>query len=167
MIVGDFMRFIMYVPSPFGLLMVYEEDGFITSLHFPGEAKLPASESATPLLLRAKDQLSGYFAGTRFHFDLPLNPSGTSFCRDVWNTLMTVPYAATVSYGELAAMSAHPNAARAVGQAVHKNPIPILIPCHRVIRTDHSLGGFALGTAVKQQLLDFETEHGGFYVSAP
>jgi len=104
-------------------------------------------------------QLKEYFAGIRKHFDLPLILIGTPFQRKVWEYIQHIPYGETQTYNEVAQGIGHPNAQRAVGNALHVNPIPIVVPCHRVIRSDGGLGGFGLGIDVKQKLLDFERQH--------
>ncbi len=101
-------------------------------------------------------QLSEYLDGKREVFDLDLEPDGTDFQKDVWNALMRIPYGKTVSYSDVAIASGHPRAVRAVGNAVGRNPIPVIIPCHRVIRADGSIGGYALGTELKTRLLKLE-----------
>ncbi len=102
-------------------------------------------------------QLQEYFAGTRREFDLPLDLRGTPFQLAVWRELQRIPYGTTVSYGELARRIGRPGAARAVGMANHYNPVPILIPCHRVIGSDGNLVGFGGGLDMKRLLLDLES----------
>ena len=104
-------------------------------------------------------QLETYFAGERDRFDLPLAPAGTPFQREVWSTLRSIPYGETVSYGELARRLGRSNAYRAVGAANGRNPIPIVIPCHRVIGSDGSLTGFGGGLAIKRRLLALEARY--------
>ena len=101
-------------------------------------------------------QLEEYFAGTRRRFDLPLAPRGTEFQRCVWRALTEIPYGRTVSYGELARRIARPGASRAVGLANGANPLPIIVPCHRVIGADGSLTGFGGGLPIKRKLLALE-----------
>jgi methylated-DNA-[protein]-cysteine S-methyltransferase len=103
-------------------------------------------------------QLREYFAGKRVEFDLPLAPEGTAFQRGVWRQLQEIPYGETISYGELARRVGNPKASRAVGSANGANPLPIVIPCHRVIAGDGSLGGFGGGLPTKQTLLDLELQ---------
>jgi methylated-DNA-[protein]-cysteine S-methyltransferase len=105
-------------------------------------------------------QLDAYFAGELRLFDLVLAPEGTPFQREVWSTLTTIPYGETLSYGELARRLGRSNASRAVGAANGRNPIPIIIPCHRVIGADGSLTGFGGGLEIKRRLL--ELERGGW-----
>ncbi len=101
-------------------------------------------------------QLDAYFAGRLHCFELPLAPEGTAFQREVWSALTTIPYGETVSYGELARRVGRPTACRAVGAANGRNPIPIIIPCHRVIGADGSLTGFGGGLPIKRRLLLLE-----------
>jgi methylated-DNA-[protein]-cysteine S-methyltransferase len=101
-------------------------------------------------------QLSEYFAGERKEFDFPLAPEGTEFQRAVWKRLQEIPYGQTISYGELARRVGNPKASRAVGAANGKNPIPIVIPCHRVIGADGKLTGFGGGLPIKEALLAIE-----------
>ena len=101
-------------------------------------------------------QLEEYFAGVRTTFDMPLDPQGTRFQLSVWDALQAIPFGATTSYGALAAVLGRPNAARAVGGANGANPLPIIVPCHRVIGADGSLTGFGGGVSIKQYLLALE-----------
>lgn len=105
---------------------------------------------------RTKAQLGEYFAGERTRFDLPLAAKGTEFQRQVWQALTQIPYGSTAGYGELAEMLGRPGAARAVGAANGKNPISIIVPCHRVIGADGSMTGYAWGEANKRHLLTLE-----------
>jgi methylated-DNA-[protein]-cysteine S-methyltransferase len=102
-------------------------------------------------------QLEAYFGGERRGFDVPLAPEGTPFQREVWTALLTIPYGEIVSYGELARRLGRSKASRAVGAANGRNPIPIIIPCHRVIGADGSLTGFGGGLAIKRRLLELES----------
>jgi len=113
-------------------------------------------EGTTPLLDEAVRQLDEYFAGTRRDFDLPLDPAGTPFQQSAWMVLRTIPYGKTMSYGEQARRLGDPNKARAVGAANGKNPLSIVVPCHRVIGSGGQLTGFAAGLDVKSWLLDHE-----------
>lgn len=140
--------------SPLGLLGVAEEDGFITRVEFGPEASLP--QTPTPLLRRAVQELEEYFSGRRKMFDLPLRPAGTPFRVQVWQALGQIPYGQTCSYAQLARRVGNVNACRAVGGANHHNPIPIIIPCHRVIGADGSLTGYGGGLNKKQFLLALE-----------
>lgn len=110
------------------------------------------------VLTDAEIQLSEYFASERQVFDLPLAQSGTLFQRRIWNAMSGVPYGETISYQELARRAGHPQAVRAAGTACGANPLPIIVPCHRITRSDGSIGKFALGDEVKQALLKLEAE---------
>ena len=112
--------------------------------------------TSTPVLRAALAQLREYFGGKRRSFDVPLEPSGTSFQRSVWQALVSIPYGDTVSYGSIAAALGTPHLARAVGAAVGANPIPIIIPCHRVIGADGSLTGYGGCLRMKIWLLHHE-----------
>jgi methylated-DNA-[protein]-cysteine S-methyltransferase len=109
-----------------------------------------------PLLARASEQLAEYFIGTRTIFDLPLRPSGTAFQRQAWNALLDIPYGSTTSYGEQARRIGKPDAVRAIGAANGRNPIGIVIPCHRVIGANGSLTGYGGGLETKAWLLRHE-----------
>lgn len=151
------MKQILIVPSPVGPLTLTQEDQALTGLHF-GEHPQQGAEGPTPLLEEAARQLEEYFAGQRKEFSLPLAPKGTEFQLRVWQALLQIPYGETRSYGELAAMVGNPKACRAVGGANHRNPLSILIPCHRVVGTGGSLTGYAGGLNVKEFLLKLESE---------
>ena len=105
------------------------------------------------------DQLKEYFTGNRKKFTLLLDIRGTSFQKQVWRTVIQVPYGKTCSYGEIASRIGNAKAARAVGMANHNNPIPIVIPCHRIIGADGSLTGYTAGISIKEKLLNFEKEN--------
>lgn len=125
----------------------------------PGTQDAPHSvpTEAARILARAQEQLQAYLDGKRCSFDLPLDlPKATLFQRRVWGACAAVPYGATVTYGALALSIGSPQAARAVGQALGSNPVPVLIPCHRVIASDGSLGGYGGGLALKRALLALE-----------
>jgi methylated-DNA-[protein]-cysteine S-methyltransferase len=114
------------------------------------------SPRVTGVAAKVQRQLDEYFAGRRTTFDVPLSPAGTAFQRDVWNALLQIPYGETTSYGQLARKIGRPAAVRAVGAANGQNPIPIIIPCHRVIGGDGRLVGFGGGLNVKRFLLALE-----------
>ena len=142
------------VPSPIGPLGVAADDAGIRVVRFTGAAG-PAGEH--PLLNRAAEQLAEYFAGDRTEFTLPLaGTGGTAFERAVWAAIAAIPYGGTASYGRIAARAAEPDAARAVGVACNRNPLPIVVPCHRVIGADGKLVGFGGGLHRKRFLLDLE-----------
>ncbi|MCK9257654.1 MAG: methylated-DNA--[protein]-cysteine S-methyltransferase [Sulfurospirillaceae bacterium] len=138
--------------SPIGPLTIYENEGFIVRVDF-SENK---TTSKSPLILECKKQLDEYFQKKRKEFDLPLKPQGTKFQTDVWNTLCSIPYGECVSYKDVATMINNPKAVRAVGGANNKNPIAIIIPCHRVIGSDGKLVGYGGGIDIKINLLELE-----------
>ncbi len=154
-------------PSPLGELVLTASDTALTGVFFPMRRGQAPEEQpgwrehdgrgpAGNLLDRARRQLSEYFARTRTTFDLPLDPSGTAFERQVWDLLRTIPYGATTSYGVLARRLGDPRATRTVGAANGKNPIPIIIPCHRVVGARGDLTGFGGGLDRKRWLLEHE-----------
>lgn len=108
------------------------------------------------IIMRAKIELDEYFNGTRKEFTVPLKLIGTEFQKKVWNQLLKIPYGMTMSYGEIAAAIGNPKAGRAVGGANNKNPVPIIVPCHRVIGADGSLVGYGSGLDLKRKLLAIE-----------
>ena len=116
----------------------------------------PVSDDELTVFVDAKTQLAEYLAGSREVFDVPLAPQGTAFQREVWKALTTIAYGDTAGYGELAAWIGRPGAARAVGAANGRNPISIIVPCHRVIGADGKLTGYAWGAEKKRTLLDLE-----------
>ncbi len=138
--------------SPVGPLSLFEADGEIVAV----EWGWPASEEPTPMLERARDQMHAYFNGTLTRFDLPLAPHGTDYQRKVWDALLAIPYGQTLSYGAFAKTLT--TGARAVGTALGRNPLPILIPCHRVIASNGGLGGYSGwdGVDTKRFLLTLE-----------
>lgn len=119
------------------------------------------SEIKPPVLAQAVNELQEYLNGDRRYFTLPIIARGTPFQKTVWEALLNIPYGTTVSYGEIAAQIDGKQKARAVGGAVHNNPLSIIIPCHRVIGADGSLTGFGGGLAVKKWLLTHEAENRG------
>lgn len=145
---------------PLGRVRFVEEDGALARLELEGEGSLPplpdAEERATPLLEEACAQLIDYLAGTRREFDLPLAPHGTAFQQKVWRALQDIPYGATRAYREIAAAVGSPRACRAVGLANNRNPIAVVIPCHRVIGADGRLVGYGGGLDIKEALLQLE-----------
>ena len=159
------MRAHTVIDSPVGPLTIVAEDGQICCLymdlqrHRPQERELgepdPHGRKAEPFTAAA-DQLDAYFIGERTSFDLPLAPGGSEFQQRVWAALQEIPYGQTESYGELAARIGSPGAARAVGLANGKNPIGIVIPCHRVVGSNGSLTGYGGGLERKRALLDLE-----------
>jgi methylated-DNA-[protein]-cysteine S-methyltransferase len=142
----------------------------LRALRFVGTSRpqtAPEWSSGGELMDRVAAELAEYFAGLRRRFDLPLAPVGSSFDQELWQALGEVPYGATVTYGELAARVGRPRAARAVGGASHRNPIAIVIPCHRVIGSDGRLVGYAAGLERKRWLLALEQGKGRPFLAPP
>ena len=142
--------------TPFGQMALAEEGGALTRLFLPGEAIPRIASRETPLLTRGRGEILAYLRGERRTFDLPLAPAGTPFQRAVWAELRRIPYGETRSYAQIAAGIGKPGAARAVGQANHRNPLPVFIPCHRVIGASGKLSGYGGGLELKQKLLELE-----------
>lgn len=142
--------------SPMGMLLLEASDRALTGIHYINEEATSADESVSGLLSHAINQLNEYFEGTRTAFDIPLAPRGTKFQQEVWQQLREIPYGQTISYGVLAERLGDPKKVRAVGTANGKNPIPIIIPCHRVIGADDSLVGYSGGIDRKEYLLKHE-----------
>lgn len=145
------------IESPIGpLTALVDGDGALTHLlfaHHPAPAGAVWDENRCAPV---RAQLEEYFRGERDAFDLPLSPAGTEFQRRVWDELARIPFGETVNYRDLAERVGRPGAARAVGRANATNPIPIILPCHRVIGADGSLTGYAGGMDAKRRLLDLE-----------
>jgi methylated-DNA-[protein]-cysteine S-methyltransferase len=147
------------IGSPLGPLTAVADGSELIGLYLADQQHLPDRRLfgvAGPPLPGLSDQLAEYFAGTRRAFELPLRPAGTPFQQRVWSALREVPYGATTTYGELAAAVGAPSAARAVGAANVRNPLCVVVPCHRVIGRDGSLTGYAGGLARKRLLLELE-----------
>jgi methylated-DNA-[protein]-cysteine S-methyltransferase len=157
---GVAMRVHTTIDSPYGPLTLVAHDGALAGLYMVQQRHRPSAESFGPVdpepFGEVIGQLGEYFAGERQLFDLPMTLAGTPFQRRVWAALTEIPYGETVSYGELAANLGNPAAARAVGLANGKNPIGIIVPCHRVIGSTGDLTGYGGGLDRKRTLLDFE-----------
>ena len=157
----------LYLETPLlGGVRLVEEGGFLTRLDIalksgedgegPAAGAPGVAEGETPLLLRARQQLEEYLAGKRRDFDLPLAPRGTEFQQRVWKALREIPYGQTRSYRQTAEAAGCPRGYRAVGLANNRNPIAVVIPCHRVIGADGRLVGYGSGLPVKEALLRLE-----------
>lgn len=138
-----------------GDVTLVEERNFITNLYF-SKVIFPADYRESETIELAFKQIFAYLEGSLKSFSIPLNPKGTKFQQRVWSEVLKVPYGTTISYKELAKMVGNEHASRAVGNAINKNPIPIIIPCHRVIGSDKSLRGYAYGLELKKKLLTKE-----------
>ncbi len=151
------MKKIFFYDTKIGKIGIAEENGSITNLYFSeAMADAKAILEETVILKKTSQQLQEYFAGKRKVFDLPLAPKGTEFQQKVWRALKEIPFGETRSYGEIAKRIGQPKASRAVGGANNKNPLPIFIPCHRVIGANGKLVGYAGGLEVKKTLLNVE-----------
>lgn len=143
--------------TPLGRVTLAQSDGALTHMAF-GVEVFPGEEKAVALTNQAATELVQYLAGKRQIFDVPLAPQGTDFQKLVWAALQDIPYGQTSTYAELAAAIGKPTAARAVGGANNKNPLPIFIPCHRVVGANGNLVGYAYGLPIKEFLLDLEAQ---------
>jgi len=146
--------------SPVGSLTLVADEAGVRQINFPQNGKPSAPDSGwhedASALRETIRQLRAYFAGEIESFDLPLAPAGTTFQQKVWSDLRKIPYGETISYGELAKRIDNPKASRAVGLANGSNPIPIVIPCHRVIGSNGKLTGYGGGLPIKEKLLALE-----------
>ena len=158
------MNAFCYFQSPIGRLLLTSDGAALTGLYMEPSRKAQSTDgwtedAAAAPLSAALRQLTEYFGGTRREFDLPLRPQGTEFQKRVWRELTEIPYGTTWSYGQLAKRIDNPSASRAVGLANGRNPISILVPCHRVIGADGSLTGYGGGLERKRWLLAHEGLH--------
>ncbi len=146
--------------TPVGPVTVAATDEAVTAVRFGASASAenPVEEELPPVLRQAVEELHEYFAGTRRTFTLPLSPAGTPFQQQVWAALRSIPYGETRTYGQIAAQIGHPKACRAVGMANNRNPIAIVVPCHRVVGSSGALVGYAAGLPVKEKLLRLEAD---------
>lgn len=145
------------VKTPIGDICILEENDKIIGLTLDNE-KYCYKEKNTEILNETEKQLNEYFCGKRKNFNVPINPKGTEFQKQVWNELLKIPYGQTVTYKQIAQKIEKPNASRAVGMVNHNNPIAIIVPCHRVVGSNNKLVGYAFGLEKKQFLLDLENK---------
>ena len=150
------IELVRHIETPIGRLALCANGDDLCALRF---AATGDEMDAAPVLMQAARELEEYFAGRRTAFSVPLSMHGTPFQMAVWAALRAIPYGETRSYGELAAQIGRPRACRAVGMANHVNPLPILVPCHRVLGADGRLTGYAGGLNVKEFLLKLEGAH--------
>jgi methylated-DNA-[protein]-cysteine S-methyltransferase len=156
-----------YFHSRVGWLRLHATEKGVSELTFVPHPETDHAKPSSAVMKRFVHELDVYFSGAPVRFLTPVDISaGSHFCQEVWRALQNVPYGETISYAGLAAMIGKPRAARAVGLAVGKNPAPIIIPCHRVIRSDGSLGGYGPGVKLKQSLLDLESSGQGTAIDA-
>ncbi|EGW37056.1 methylated-DNA--[protein]-cysteine S-methyltransferase [Desulfosporosinus sp. OT] len=154
------MKNVYFYNFPIGKIGIEEDDGSISRVFFSSEKALAGHDiTETPLIQKAASQLTEYFAGERKEFDLPLALEGTEFQMAVWKALQAIPSGETRSYQDIAKAVGKPQASRAVGMANNKNPILIIVPCHRVIGQDGSLAGYVAGVPAKEYLLGLEKRH--------
>lgn len=155
------MKYYKDINTVIGKVRIIEEDGYIIELQINKDFDKNEDilEKDTNILKNAERQLSEYFSGKRNTFDLKLNSKGTDFMKKVWRELLNIPYGETRTYKEIAEKIGNPKGARAVGMANNKNPIPIIIPCHRVIGKNKKLVGYALGLDMKEFLLNLERKN--------
>ena len=155
-----------YVATPIGDLLLAGDEEALHLIGFPEGSMRREPESdwiySDKPFSEASKQLTAYFAGERQSFDLPLKPNGTEFQLQVLDELQKIPYGTTASYGDIAKRIGRPKAVRAVGAANGRNPLPIIIPCHRVIGSSGSMTGFGGGIPTKEALLRLELEHSQF-----
>ncbi|HEY6064947.1 MAG TPA: methylated-DNA--[protein]-cysteine S-methyltransferase [Thermoanaerobaculia bacterium] len=153
------------ISSPAGRLLLAGDGHALSRIHFqdgPHPMAIPDGwERTEEPFADAIGELDAYFAGRLTKFQVPIAPEGTPFQREVWTALTRIPYGETVSYGELTRRLGRPNASRAVGAANGRNPIPIIVPCHRVVGANGALTGFGGGLSIKRMLLDLEAEWSG------
>lgn len=161
------MKYGIAVDTKVGRFIVIEEDGAVCEVHIDGGERFYEEElegvtyKETKLLERAKQELVEYAEGRRKSFDLPLAAKGTEFQKKVWDALRSIPYGETRTYKQIAEQVGNPKGCRAVGMANNKNPIGIIVPCHRVIGSDGSLTGYAGGVDIKRRLLELEQNLNG------
>lgn len=152
---------LLFYDSPVGRLALMGEGDALIALSLPNQPVPLIMERETPVLRETKKQLQAYFSGGLREFDVPIRLEGTPFRLKVWQALQQIPYGQVISYGELARRIGQPAACRAVGGANHHNPIAIIVPCHRVIAADGTIGGYGGGIELKRKLLKLEGLTGG------
>jgi len=157
------MRYYDLCESPYGQILLVANDEGLAGVYFDGQKYFPEPEKSWQrhvrhaLLEQTKRELGEYFGGERRHFDTALAPEGTPFQRAVWKAISTVAFGETITYSDLARLAGYPGSARAAGAATGRNPIGIIVPCHRIVGSDGSLTGYAGGLARKRALLALES----------
>ena len=157
------MENVFYYDTKIGRIGIIDNGKAITKIYFANKNEINIEENETELLRETVKQLEEFFEGKRNCFDLPLEPKGTEFQKKVWSALQEIPFGETRSYGEIAKIVGNEKASRAVGMANNKNPIPIIIPCHRVIGANGKLVGYAGGLNIKEKLLKIEKDYKAEY----
>ena len=156
------MRYYDFYDSPHGRMLLVATDEGLKGVYFDGQKYHPRpeaewrSEPGHPILRQAARELAAYFGGERRGFTTPLAPAGTPFQRAVWRAISTVAFGRTITYGELARRCGYPGSSRAAGAATGRNPLTIVVPCHRIVGSDGSLTGYAGGLERKRALLALE-----------
>ena len=150
------IELVRHIETPIGRLALCADGDGLCALRF---AATGDAMDAAPVLLQAERELEEYFAGRRTAFSVPLSMHGTPFQLRVWRALTEILYGETLSYGELARRIGNPKACRAAGMANHVNPLPVFVPCHRVVGANGGLTGYAGGLDIKRLLLELEREH--------
>lgn len=153
------MKSVFFYNSDIGKIGIAEDGGFITNIFFEKEEAVNFEIMETSLIKEAYNQIEEYLKGKRKSFNLPLSPSGTEFQQKVWNALKEIPYGETKSYKDIAIAVGNEKACRAVGMANNRNPISIIIPCHRVIGKNGKLVGYGGGLPIKEFLLKLENDN--------
>lgn len=148
---------IFFYDTDIGKIGIEEKDGFIVKVHFGSNASFKDEDiKETAVINKAYIELNNYLKGDIKEFTIPLKVDGTEFMKEVWNGLLKIPYGETLSYKELGEKIGRPKAARAIGLACNKNPIPIFIPCHRIVGSNGDLTGYLGGLNIKKKLLEIE-----------
>lgn len=150
------MKHVYFYDTPVGLLRIMDNDSAIIEITFSTEAPRKAEEEETPLIAAAAAQLAEYFEGKRREFDFPTEAGGTEFQRRVWQELCRIPYGQTRTYKQIAEAIGCPKGFRAIGMANNRNPIAVVVPCHRVVGSGGKLVGYAGGLDIKEKLLHLE-----------
>lgn len=153
------MYYYDYSYSIVSLRIMASERGIVGISTVSSEFEEAMKHQETPLIQNCAVQLQEYFSGKRTHFQVPLDLHGTPFQKKVWKELIQIPYGQTRTYQEIAEKVGNKNACRAIGMANHRNPVPLLVPCHRVIGKNGTLVGYALGLSIKEALLQLESAH--------
>lgn len=147
------------IQSPIGTLHAYASETAILGIFFQKNNIIKSNNKTNKVITQLEKQLKEYFLGMRKKFNIPLKLKGTSFQIKTWKTLLKIPYGQTITYKEQGIKMSMPKSSRAIGSANGKNLFPIIIPCHRVISSSGSLGGYSGGLSIKKRLLKIETEH--------
>lgn len=145
--------FIAYYSSPIGLLELIADQDSLLRINRTDKSGEVLSSADHPIIRQTVKELDEYFAGKRSGFDVPVRFLGTDFQNQVWNALLQIPYGETTTYSRIAQLVGRPKAVRAVGTAIGRNPVPLIVPCHRVVASDGGLAGFAWGLDAKKYLL--------------